>query len=162
MNTREELRVMLQQLNEDELNVTLAAVRELLTTGDTSAAETVFREYLADLREKKRTTQRNGFEGAAKVYRMILNREGLDAEEREHLERKIRVYEFLGTVDDATRHELFDSTAFNDILKGYLQMSLDRLPDLDDETKQLVSTEVRFSLDTASAAEAEAYFTRGF
>lgn len=44
---------------------------------------------------------------------------------QEEADKKIRLYEFLESCDDEDIKELFDTSAFNEIAKGYLRKALD-------------------------------------
>ena len=44
---------------------------------------------------------------------------------QEEADKKIRLYEFLDTCAAEDINELFDTTAFNEIAKGYLRKALD-------------------------------------
>lgn len=62
-------------------------------------------------------------------------------------EKKAKLYDFLGSCSDEDICTLFDSSAFNDIAKGYMRLAVRELVDegeLDEE--QGVAVRNRFSL----------------
>lgn len=97
----------------------------------------------------------NGYKMTADSYRKFLETDpNID---RESTQKKIRVYDFLSSCDDGEIMELFDSTAFNDVVKGYLQMALDNL-EVEAETRQAILNERRYLFDTVTAGQAKEYY----
>lgn len=67
-------------------------------------------------------------------------------------DKKIRILEFLSTCDMEDICELFDSSAFNDIFKGYLnEIIIDA--ELDSKAKARLKESARYVLDTKSAID---------
>ena len=43
---------------------------------------------------------------------------------KEEADKECRIYDFLGTCDDEDFYRLFDSTAFNEIAKSYMRLTV--------------------------------------
>lgn len=99
----------------------------------------------------------NSYQMTADAYKRLLKADkGID---RESTERKIAALEIMANTDRRTQYEIFNSSGFNDIAKGYFLMALDNAG-AEDETKRNVMREVKYLLDTVTADEAEQYYTR--
>ena len=75
---------------------------------------------------------------------------------QEEADKKIRLYEFLDTCDDEDINELFDTTAFNEIAKGYLRKALDIcISDgtIDEEQASRIRNEYRLAFEFFSASQ---------
>lgn len=75
---------------------------------------------------------------------------------QEEADKKIRLYEFLESCDDEDINELFDSSAFNEIAKGYLRKALDicvRDKIIDEDQANRIRNEFRLSFDFFSASQ---------
>ena len=100
----------------------------------------------------------NGYQLTADAYKKILEQEPAEnTETRQQLQTKIKALEYLAGADDATIHALFDSSAFNSIVKGYIKLALDNT-DTDKEQAAEIMRELNYLFDTKGAAEAEAYY----
>ena len=100
----------------------------------------------------------NGYQLQADSYKSYLQQNpDAPAAVREDLASKIRIYSFLATLDKGERMELFNSSAFNDVCKGYLAMALDNIG-ADAETRNKALTELGYLFDEKTAAEAERYY----
>lgn len=97
----------------------------------------------------------NGYKMTADSYRKLL--ESDRDINRVSLESKIKVYDFLGTATEKERLELFNSSAFNDVVKGYLKMTCDNLK-LKEEVRQGLLDELGYLFDTVTADQAESYY----
>lgn len=100
----------------------------------------------------------NGYQMTADAYKNLLEKE--PAENTAAIERMkaaINALEYLAGADDQTIYELFDSSAFNDIVKGYVKLALDNTG-TDEEQAKAIMQELRFLFDTKGAAEAERYY----
>ena len=73
------------------------------------------------------------------------------------MENKIKLYDFLGECTKSERLELFNSSAFNDVVKGYLLMAADNL-NIDEATKSDLLKELNSLFDNISAEQAENYY----
>lgn len=97
----------------------------------------------------------NGYQMTADSYRKLLESEkDID---RASTESKIKALDFLATATEKERLELFNSSAFNDVVKGYLKMACDNLK-LEDEVRQGLLNELRYLFDTVTADQAEDYY----
>lgn len=100
----------------------------------------------------------NGYQLQADSYRQYLEQTPTAPEAvKADLENKIKIYSFLATLDKRDRLEIFNSTAFNDVCKGYIAMALDNIG-ADAETRQAVLNELSYLFDTVSAEQAERYY----
>jgi len=100
----------------------------------------------------------NGYTIAAEAHKKILEREPAENTETiADLKRKINALEYLASIDDQTRCELFNSGAFNDTMRGYIKLALANT-DTDKGQAAEIMREVNYLLDTKSAQEAEAYY----
>lgn len=86
----------------------------------------------------------NGFEMMAESYRKA--GEG----------KKARVYDFLGTCDQEDFYTLFDSTAFNEIAKDYMRLTVRKLTDqgaIDEEQARAVRNTYAMLFEDMTAKE---------
>lgn len=97
----------------------------------------------------------NGYKMTADAYREFLNDPSAD---QEAIKTKIKALDFLATCDKATICALFDSSAFNDIVKGYVAMIADDAKDLTDEQRSYIKGHISGLFDMVQAAQAEAYY----
>ena len=97
----------------------------------------------------------NGYQMTADSYRTLLEREkDID---RASIERKIKALDFLATATEEERLELFNSGAFNDVVKGYMEMAVDNM-ELEDEVRQGLLNELHYLFDTVGAKQAKDYY----
>jgi hypothetical protein len=73
---------------------------------------------------------------------------------KEEAERKRAVYAFLGTSSDDMIYDMFDSGAFNSIVKGYVALAL-KNADTDKKTADAVKQELHILFDTIKAKQAD-------
>lgn len=97
----------------------------------------------------------NGYSLLAASYRKYAETEP-DEVERGQILRKVKALDFLAETDRETHLELFNSGAFNDVVKGFCEMALNNAG-VDPDQRADVLTELRGALDTTSAEEAERY-----
>lgn len=97
----------------------------------------------------------NGYKMTADAYRKLL---GDPTADQESLQRKIKALDFLATCDKATMYALFDSSAFNDIVKGYVEMIANEADDLTDDQRSYIKGRISGLFDTVPAAKAETYY----
>ena len=110
----------------------------------------------------------NGFELEVNACKKILEREkaNMSQEEIEDMEDSIRVNEALASFKDSDFFKAFDSAAFNQIMKGYVEIALMELCDSEDEeiseAAQTISSKLIYKigavLDRVSAKEAEEHY----
>lgn len=91
----------------------------------------------------------NGYKVLADSYRKLAKDGKL---EKDIAEKEVRVLDFLATCDSDDVCRLFNSGAFNDIFKGYLNAAI-KDAELDDEAAARMRESVRWVLDTKSASE---------
>lgn len=95
----------------------------------------------------------NGFQIIADNYRKSASEGKINKDEAE---KKARVYDFLGTCDTDDFYTLFDSTAFNEVSKGYMRTAVKRLITqgvIDEEQGRAVRNEYSFLFDEKTARE---------
>ena len=73
------------------------------------------------------------------------------------MQKDIKVLSFLSECDKEEKHKLFNSSAFNDVLKGYVLKAADNLKYNEDKRKELIN-EIAYLLDTMDASESEQYY----
>lgn len=91
----------------------------------------------------------NGYKLMAENYKKLANEGKI---ERETAEKAIRIYEFLATCDKEDFCIMVDSSAFNDIIKSYLEMAVVNA-DIGEEAEQKVLSQVRWIFDEYTAEE---------
>ena len=91
----------------------------------------------------------NGYIMQAETYKILAERGQIPKEEAE---RKRAVYDFLGTIEKSQRYDLFDSSAFNDIVKAYVRLAL-KNTEIDEEKTEEIMQELRWLFDTKSSKE---------
>ena len=99
----------------------------------------------------------NGYQMSADSYKHFLEKDNPTGEARESMERKIKALEIMANTDRPTQYEIFNSSGFNDIVKGYILMALDHL-ETDSETSKDILREIRYLFDTVTAEQAEQYY----
>ncbi|MBO4675175.1 MAG: hypothetical protein J5601_03715 [Elusimicrobiaceae bacterium] len=97
----------------------------------------------------------NGFKLMADAYKKELD--NTPEEYRAEMQAKIKANEFLAGADDATIYALFDSSAFNTIVKGYVKLALHNT-DTDSEKAREIMNEINYLFSIKTAQEAEAYY----
>lgn len=104
---------------------------------------------IAKTRAKKEEHNMNGYIMQAETYRVLAERGQIPKEEAD---RKRAVYAFLGTIEESQRYDLFDSSAFNDIVKAYVKLAL-KNTEIDEEKTEEIMQELRWLFDTKSSKE---------
>lgn len=99
----------------------------------------------------------NGYQMTANIYKDFLEREKPTGETLENIKRTIAALEIMASTDRATQYELFNSSGFNDIVKGYVAMALDH-SGIDNEKRAEILQEVHYLFDTVTAEQAERYY----
>lgn len=99
----------------------------------------------------------NGYKMHADAYRTFLERDNPQGEARADIERKIKALDIMAETDTATKYALFNSSAFNDIAKGYFLKALHNIG-ADEETRKAAMNEIRLLFDEMTADQAEAYY----
>ena len=99
----------------------------------------------------------NGYQMSADTYKHFIERDHPTGEVLEDMERKIKALEIMANTDRPTQYEIFNSSGFNDITKGYILMALDNL-ETDSDTRKAILREIRYLFDTVTAEQAEQYY----
>ena len=97
----------------------------------------------------------NGYAMMADSYRKLLATDS--NADREFMERRITALEIMANTDRPTQYELFNSSGFNDIVRGYILMALDNA-EAGNETRKAVLQEFNALLESVTAEQAENYF----
>lgn len=101
---------------------------------------------------------RNGYQMLADGYKEYLEKNPTAPEEvKASMQKDIKVLSFLGECDREEKHKLFNSSAFNDVLKGYVLKAADNLKYDRDKRQELIN-EIAYLLDTMGASESEQYY----
>lgn len=91
----------------------------------------------------------DGYTMMANSYRKLMNEGKLD---KEVAEKEIRVLEFLATCDADDLCRMVDSSAFNDIIKAFLNMAVDNA-DISEKAKEKVVGQLDWIFDEKLAKE---------
>ncbi len=91
----------------------------------------------------------NEYKLMADNYRHLIEKGKID---KDTAEKKIRIFDFLSTCDEDDIGILFNSGAFNEIMKGYLKAIIADAG-VNDETASNLRESTRWVLDTKSAAD---------
>lgn len=67
-------------------------------------------------------------------------------------EKEIRIYEFLASCDEMDLCRMVDSSAFNDIIRAFLNMAVSNA-DIDEDAKDKVKEQLRWIFDEKQASE---------
>lgn len=76
----------------------------------------------------------NGYEMMANSYRQLVKQGKID---KETADREIRVYDFLATCDSDDLCRMVDSSAFNDIIRAFVEMAV-KNADIDEDAREKV------------------------
>lgn len=95
----------------------------------------------------------NGYKMSADSYRILKKRDP-----KADVDSNIKVLDFLATCTQEDIYNLFNSSAFNHICLGYVEMALNDFKELDDDTKDRIINHVRYMFDTEGAKQAEKYY----
>lgn len=100
----------------------------------------------------------NGYQIHSQTYKDYLEKHPEEPEEvKAGMQRKIKALDFLADCTEEERLELFNSTAFNDVVKGYVKRACDNL-ELEEDTRRELLNELRYLFDTMTADQAEDYY----
>lgn len=91
----------------------------------------------------------NGFSVVADEYRELMKRGRID---KETAEKEIRVYDFLGTCDSDDLCRMVDSSAFNDIIRAFVEMAV-KNADIDEDSRNKVVGQLRWLFDEKTAKQ---------
>jgi len=100
----------------------------------------------------------NGYELHSDSYKKYLEMHpDMDENSKVDMQRKIKALDFLADSTKEERLELFNSSAFNDVVKGYFLMAVDNMK-LEEKVRNGLLQELRWLFDTVSAEQAEKYY----
>lgn len=91
----------------------------------------------------------NGYTLMADSYRKAMEQGKI---EKEVAEKEIRIYEFLATCDKDDICRMVNSSAFNDIIRGYLKLALANA-ELDKDSQEKALNQLTWIFDEKSAKE---------
>lgn len=100
----------------------------------------------------------SGYRLTADAYKKYLEQHPeTPTEIKEDMQGNIKVNEFLDTCTDTEIHQLFNTSAFNNIVRGYVLKCADTLDYSDEQKRELIGRLYRL-FDDMTASEAEAYY----
>lgn len=91
----------------------------------------------------------NGFKMLSDSYKALLEQGKID---KDTAEKEIRVLDFLATCDTDDFCRMVDSSAFNDIIRGYVKLAVESA-DIDEESKKKVINQLHWIFDEKTAKE---------
>ena len=91
----------------------------------------------------------NGYELMAESYKDLLKRGEID---KTTAGKWIRIYEFLTSCDQDDICRLVDSSAFNDVIKAYVEIATKRA-DIDQDSKEKVYNQLHWLFKDISARQ---------
>lgn len=97
----------------------------------------------------------NGYKMTAEAYKTLRGNSKVDQAE---VESNIKTLDFLATCTKEDIYNLFNSSAFNNICMGYVEMAINDFKELDDDMKDRIINHVRYKFDTVTANQAENYY----
>lgn len=94
----------------------------------------------------------NGYELHVNAYRKILQEnDSLSEDVKASIEREIKILDIMANLSEQERMMLFDTGAYNDVLKGYCRKAMQNC-DIDHKKIQQVIGEIGYLLDTIGAS----------
>ena len=91
----------------------------------------------------------NGYEMMADSYRQLMKQGRI---EKETADKEIRIYDFLATCDSDDLCRMVDSSAFNDIIRAFVEMAV-KNADIDEDSRNKVVGQLRWLFDEKMAKE---------
>ena len=91
----------------------------------------------------------NDYAMLSEAYKRMQNKGKISKTEAD---KSIRIYDFLANCDIDDIYRLFDSAAFNDIVKNYVQIALNKA-NVDSKTQDNVLNQIRWLFDEKQAKE---------
>ena len=91
----------------------------------------------------------NGYEMMAESYRQLVKHGEID---KETADKEIRIYDFLATCDTEDICRMVDSSAFNDIIRAFVEMAV-KNADIDEDSRNKVVGQLRWLFDEKMAKE---------
>jgi len=100
----------------------------------------------------------NGYKMTADSYRQYLEQHPDEPQEvKADLACKIKALDIMASCSDSERLQLFNTSAFNDVVKGYVKLALDNIG-IEEEQRKAIVNEVSYLFDVKTADEAEQYY----
>jgi hypothetical protein len=96
-----------------------------------------------------RRVKMNGYEMMAESYRQLVKHGEID---KETADKEIRIYDFLATCDTEDICRMVDSSAFNDIIRAFVEMAV-KNADIDEDSRNKVVGQLRWLFDEKMAKE---------
>lgn len=96
----------------------------------------------------------NGYELHANAYRETLKQQGdsLPQEVKSSVEREIKILDIMAKLDEKERRMIFDTGAYNDIVKEYCKRAME-MHNMNDENIKDVLGNISYLFDTIRATE---------
>lgn len=91
----------------------------------------------------------NGYKMMAESYKKAIEQGKIS---KEDAEPEIRIFDFLSTCSQDDLYRLVNSSAFNDIMKGYMNKAV-KNAELSEEDEERVLNELRYLFDEKTAKE---------
>ena len=91
----------------------------------------------------------NGYEMMAESYRQLVKHGEIG---KETADKEIRIYDFLATCDTEDICRMVDSSAFNDIIRAFVEMAV-KNADIDEDSRNKVVGQLRWLFDEKMAKE---------
>lgn len=91
----------------------------------------------------------NGYEMMAESYRQLVKQGKID---KETADKETRVYDFLATCDSDDLCRMVDSSAFNDIIRAYVEKAV-KNADIDEDSRNKVVGQLRWLFDEKTAKQ---------
>lgn len=100
----------------------------------------------------------NGYQINAAAYKKYLSEHPEEPEEvRQDMQRKQKALETMAESDKPLIYEYFNTSAFNDIAKGYFLKALNNIG-ADRDTRRAAMNEISLLFDEMGAEQAESYY----
>jgi hypothetical protein len=96
-----------------------------------------------------RRVKMNGYEMMTESYRQLVKHGEID---KETADKEIRIYDFLATCDTEDICRMVDSSAFNDIIRAFVEMAV-KNADIDEDSRNKVVGQLRWLFDEKMAKE---------
>ena len=96
----------------------------------------------------------NGYEMMADSYRQMVKQGRIDKEtvDKETADKEIRIYDFLSTCDTEDICRMVDSSAFNDIIKAFVEMAV-KNADIDEDAGKKVVGQLCYLFDEKTSRQ---------
>lgn len=92
----------------------------------------------------------NGYELMSQSYKKLAQEGKIP---KEDAEKEIRIYDFLATCSKDDLNRMVDSSAFNDIIRGYITLAVNN-SDISKESRNKILAQLRYLFDWNNAEDA--------